>query len=195
MVDGTSDEAITELALAAGRGDRAAAGAFIHATQRDVWRFLTHLAGSAEAEDLTQETFVRALRSLPTFSARSHARVWLLAIARRVAVDHVRAAMSRPRLSAGDDWQAAAERIPAAQLPGVDVTVALGQAVRTLSPDRREAFVLTQVLGLAYAEAAQACGCPVGTIRSRVARARRDLANALGEGRRRAPAPGISQSI
>ncbi len=195
MAEKSSDEAITDLALAAGRGDRAAAGAFIRATQRDVWRFLTHLAGPADAEDLTQETFVRALRNLPTFAARSHARAWLLAIARRVAVDHTRAAMSRPRLSSADDWQAAAERLPAGQLPGVDDTVALGQALRMLAPERREAFVLTQVVGLAYAEAARACGCPVGTIRSRVARARRDLAGALGGGRRRDSAHRVSQSM
>jgi RNA polymerase sigma-70 factor, ECF subfamily len=48
------------------------------------------------------------------------------------------------------------------------------RAVRAL-PERREAFVLTQVAGLSYAEAAEICGCPVGTIRSRVARAREDL--------------------
>ena len=73
-----------------------------------------------------------------------------------------------------------------------------------LDPDRREAFVLTQLLGLPYAEAAEVAGCPVGTIRSRVARARADLIESLAgvnedgaEGRRRsrlspppAPAPG-----
>ncbi len=53
--------------------------------------------------------------------------------------------------------------------------------VRRLEGDRREAFVLTQLLGLSYAEAAEVAGCPVGTIRSRVARARADLVTALGE--------------
>jgi RNA polymerase sigma-70 factor (ECF subfamily) len=48
-----------------------------------------------------------------------------------------------------------------------------------LDPDRREAFVLTQLIGLSYAEAADVCGCPVGTIRSRVARARDDLVSAV----------------
>ena len=59
---------------------------------------------------------------------------------------------------------------------GAAVTDLLGR----LSPDRREAFVLTQLLGLPYAEAAEVAGCPVGTIRSRVARARADLVEALG---------------
>jgi RNA polymerase sigma-70 factor (ECF subfamily) len=59
---------------------------------------------------------------------------------------------------------------------GAAVTDLLGR----LAPDRREAFALTQLLGLSYAEAAEVAGCPVGTIRSRVARARADLVEALG---------------
>jgi RNA polymerase sigma-70 factor (ECF subfamily) len=190
MSDSAAEDAhITQLALAAGRGDRAAAGAFIRATQRDVWRFLTHLAGPADAEDLTQETFIRALRNVHRFAARSRARTWLLSIARRVAVDHVRSAMSRPRIAATEDWQAAAERAgAAARVPGIDDAVSLSLAVRGLTDDRREAFVLTQVLGLGYAEAAEVCDCPVGTIRSRVARARQDLVDALGDRARRRPA-------
>ena len=56
---------------------------------------------------------------------------------------------------------------------------ALHQFVDDLTPDRREAFVLTQIVGLSYEEAADVIGCPIGTIRSRVARARVDLLDAL----------------
>jgi RNA polymerase sigma-70 factor (ECF subfamily) len=59
-------------------------------------------------------------------------------------------------------------------------SVAMRALVAALERERREAFVLTQVLGLSYAEAADVCACPVGTIRSRVARARADLVDALG---------------
>ena len=59
--------------------------------------------------------------------------------------------------------------------------VELDHLVAALDDDRRIAFVLTQVLGLSYEEAAEACGCPVGTIRSRVSRARHDLADALAD--------------
>jgi RNA polymerase sigma-70 factor (ECF subfamily) len=52
--------------------------------------------------------------------------------------------------------------------------IELTQLISSLDPDRRDAFVLTQILGLSYDEAAEICGCPVGTIRSRVARARTD---------------------
>lgn len=190
MADLAADNAITDLVLAAGRGDRDAANSFIKNTQRDVWRFLVYLAGPTDAEDLTQETFVRALGSAHRFTARSHGRTWLLAIARRVAADHFRAAAARPKIATDQDWQAAAERNSASHLPGVDDTVSINLAVRTLTNDRRDAFVLTQVLGLGYAEAAEVCGCPVGTIRSRVARARRDLVDVLGLGLRHTPAAG-----
>ncbi|MBB4909482.1 sigma-70 family RNA polymerase sigma factor [Actinophytocola algeriensis] len=190
MSDLAADDTVTELALAAGRGDRDAANAFIRSTQRDVWRFLVYLAGASEAEDLTQETFVRALGSAHRFTARSHARTWLLAIARRVAADHFRAAAARPRIASDADWQTAADERGDRGLPGIDDTVSINLAVRTLPGDRRDAFVLTQVLGLGYAEAAQVCGCPVGTIRSRVARARRELVDVLAPDLRRAPAAG-----
>lgn len=185
-----SGDEVTDLAVAASRGDRAAASALIRATQRDVWRFLLYLVGHSEAEDLTQETFVRALRSVHRFSARSSGRTWLLAIARRVAADHFRAAATRPRIAADQDWQRAAEESAARHLPGTDDTVAINEAVRTLPDDRRDAFVLTQVLGLGYAEAAEVCDCPVGTIRSRVARARQELVAALGAAVRPASRPG-----
>ncbi|NES29910.1 sigma-70 family RNA polymerase sigma factor [Micromonospora terminaliae] len=168
------DEQVTRWARRAGQGDQQAAAAFVRALQGPVWRFLAHLAGPAEADDLTQETFLRALRALPGFAGRSAARTWVFAIARRVAVDHVRAAAARPRVAALPDWQAAAEAAGAV-IPGGEEAVTLRGLIAGLAPERREAFVATQVVGLSYAEAAQVCGCPVGTIRSRVARAREDL--------------------
>ncbi|ABP55031.1 Sigma-70, region 4 type 2 [Salinispora tropica CNB-440] len=169
----TDDTDVTSWALDAGRGDQAAAAAFIRATQQQVRRFLAALISPAEADDLTQETYLRALRSLPSFAGRSSARTWLFSIARRVAVDHVRAATSRPRTVPMTDSHDVADE------SGFDRQVALEQIIAALPTDRREAFVVTQVLGLSYAEAAQVCGCPVGTIRSRVSRAREDLVVAL----------------
>jgi RNA polymerase sigma-70 factor (ECF subfamily) len=172
---------ITALAIAAGRGDRAAATELIRATQRDVMRFLAPLTAAADVEDLTQETYLRALRSLPEFAGRSSARTWLFAIARRVAADHVRQATRRPRIAAVPDWQVSADAADAAHTSRFDEQYALADLFAALTADRREAFVATQVLGLSYAEAAEVCGCPVGTIRSRVARAREDLVAALTE--------------
>jgi RNA polymerase sigma-70 factor, ECF subfamily len=181
VTGGARDDEITRSALAGARGDAEATVAFIRATQRDVHRFLTSLVGAREADDLAQETYLRALRSLPRFAARSSARTWLLSIARRAAADHVRTAVRRPRTGAEPDWDLVPEHTPA--MPGVDERVLLRELVLGLDEDRREAFVLTQMLDLSYADAAAVCGCPVGTIRSRVARARADLVLALAGGR------------
>jgi RNA polymerase sigma-70 factor (ECF subfamily) len=181
VADRPDDERITAWALAAGRGDREALSAFVRATQRDVLRFVSHLADPGQAEDLAQETYLRAVGALPRFEATASARTWLLSIARRAAADAVRAAGRRPRTTGVADWDAVAVRTGAVRRAG-DEAVLLAQLVAALHPDRHEAFVLTQVLDLSYAEAAQVCGCPVGTIRSRVARAREDLVRALDEG-------------
>jgi RNA polymerase sigma-70 factor (ECF subfamily) len=172
------DQQITAWALAAGRGDQAALTAFVRATQRDVLRFVTHLADPGQAEDLAQDTYLRAVGALPRFEATSTARTWLLSIARRVAADAVRAAGRRPRTTAVEDWDAVAASVGAVRR-SADEAVLLAQLIAALAPERREAFVLTQMLDLSYAEAAHVCGCPVGTIRSRVARAREDLVAAL----------------
>jgi RNA polymerase sigma-70 factor (ECF subfamily) len=174
------DDALTRLALAAKAGDRAAATAFIEATQRDVRQFLIHLVGRDEAEDLSQETFLRAMRALRRFEARASARTWLLAIARRVAADHLRSTARQPRRAREADWQAAAEASPLRRIGSrFDERVALLDLLDRLAADRREAFVATQMLGLSYEEAARVCDCPVGTIRSRVARAREELVAAV----------------
>ena len=189
-----TDEQVTGWALAAGRGDPAAAAAFVRATQRQLRQFLHHLAGPGELDDLTQETYLRALRSLPGFAGRSSARTWLYTIARRVAVDHVRAAVARPRRARVDDWQGAADAATLAERPRFEEDQALRDLLGGLSTERREAFVATQLLGLSYAEAAEVCDCPVGTIRSRVARAREDLVAALADAGdlRRNRRPGVA---
>ncbi|GGK22667.1 hypothetical protein GCM10011583_63260 [Streptomyces camponoticapitis] len=171
------DSEITAWALAAGLGDRRAAELFVRATYDDVRRFVAHLSSDVRgADDLTQETYLRALASLARFAGRSCARVWLLAIARRVVVDRYRRAAVRPRIADTTDWVTVADRAQPRHLPGFEESVALADALATMEPGRRQAFALTRLLGLSYAEAADALGCPVGTIRSRVARARRDLA-------------------
>jgi RNA polymerase sigma-70 factor, ECF subfamily len=172
---------LTGWALAAGRGDRPALEKFVRASQREVWRLVAHLAGAEVADDLTQETYLRAIPSLARFVGRSSARTWLLSIARRVVVDHIRTARSRPRIARSDDWVQAADQRQATTrraAAGFEDVVELNVLLDSLEPERREALVLTQVLGLSYAEAAAVCRCPVGTIRSRVARARDDLEQA-----------------
>ena len=153
---------------------------FVQLTQADVWRLCRHLGSGADPDDLTQETSPRALRTLPRFRGDASARTWLLSIARRVCADHVRRAVR--------ERAASVRLLPSAPDSDPAETVALRDLVARLDPDRRTAFVLTQVLGLSYAEAAEVAGCPIGTIRSRVARARGDLLDAL-------PAPARREDI
>jgi RNA polymerase sigma-70 factor (ECF subfamily) len=155
-------------------GVEAAAAAFVRGTQADVWNFCAHLSDRASADDLTQETYARAFAALHRFAGQSTARTWLLAIARRVCADAVRAQVRQRKLTT-------ATRL----VPDPSGVVTARSLLAALEPQRREAFVLTQLVGLSYAEAADVCGCPVGTIRSRVARARMDLVEqwSAGSGR------------
>ncbi len=172
---------LTQLAVAAGAGDGTATTAFVRRTQPEVWRVCARLGDRRHADDLTQDVYARALPALPSFRADSSARTWLLQIARYVCADHVRASRRR---------RALVDRLLERDRPDTVAGERTGEhdlddLVRRLDPDRREAFVLTQVAGLSYAEAADVCAVPIGTIRSRVARARGDLLDALGEGRLR----------
>lgn len=163
---------LTALAVAAGQGDARALDEFVRRSQAEVWRLCSHLAGRADADDLTQEVYLRALPALASFGARSTARTWLLAIARHAAADHLRAKRRRDGV-----WVA----IPTEGRPDASGRVDLEVLLASLDDERRTAFVLTQLLGLRYQEAAAVCGCPVGTIRSRVARAREDLMRDVAE--------------
>ena len=177
-----TDETVTAWALAAAGGDSEAVDRFVRALQRDVLRYVAYLAGDAQAaDDLAQDTFLRALTALHRFEGRSSARVWLLSIARRAVADNIRGAARRPRTDGTADWEDAAERARPAGLPGFDDGVALMHLVEALPRDRREAFQLTQGYGLPNADAAQVARCPVGTIRSRVARARLNLAEMMAD--------------
>jgi RNA polymerase sigma-70 factor, ECF subfamily len=174
------DLALTREVERAAAGSHAAFAAVVRATQIDVQRCCAALVDSGSAEDLAQETFLRAYRVLPSFRGEASVRTWVLGIARHVCVDELRRRDRRRRTLSHRPPQ------PAALDPTADADLRL--LVAALAPERREAFVLTQVVGLGYDEAAVVCGCPVGTIRSRVSRARADLVAMLGRDARSASA-------
>ena len=91
----------TGWALAAAKGDQVALQHLIRATQADVWRFCAHLGDPGDADDLTQEVYLRAIRALPRFRGDASIRTWLLAIARRSVADHIRAQQRRRRRGPG----------------------------------------------------------------------------------------------
>lgn len=164
------DDDLADAARAAVAGDPGAFHDVIRLTQADVWRLCAFLVDRQSADDLTQETYVRACRSLPRFRGDGSVLSWLLTLARRVCAAEIDSRQRARELS----LQLRAE---APRSPGPDPTtrVDMDLLIAGLEPDRRLAFVLTQVIGCDYAEAAAISDCPVGTIRSRVARARDDL--------------------
>jgi RNA polymerase sigma-70 factor (ECF subfamily) len=149
----------------------------VRLAERDVRRLVTYLASGCDPDDVAQECFVRVWGALPTFRAAGTGRSWLLGIARRTCADAVRDVQRRRRLLA----RAAFAR-RATSAPDHAADIALRSSVKSLDWSRREAFVLTQIVGLSYEEAADACEVPIGTIRSRVARARGDLVKMIEHG-------------
>jgi RNA polymerase sigma-70 factor, ECF subfamily len=170
------DEELGTLLGRAASGDLPAQQAFVQRTIDDVWRFCAHLVGVDRADDATQDTYLRALRSLGSYRGDASARAWVIGVARNTCLDLHRCAGRQRRLVERVAQQPYDDVAPRGALAGVDGSA---DHVRALAPERREAFVLTQVLGFSYEEAAALVGCPVGTIRSRVARARRELLVAL----------------
>nr|WP_239126710.1 sigma-70 family RNA polymerase sigma factor [Asanoa siamensis] len=179
---GVEVDAATRWALAARGGDPVAQAAFVRATQAEVWRLAAALVDPDSADDVAQDAYLRAFRSLPDFEGRSSARTWLLGITRRACADHLRAVVRRRRLRSRLEAHPEPERsVMSAAEPDPALRFDSHDLLRRLPADRRGAFVLTQLIGLSYTEAAEVEGVPVGTIRSRVARARAELVAVLAE--------------
>jgi RNA polymerase sigma-70 factor (ECF subfamily) len=168
-------DGLQRFADAAREGDDVALGELVRRTQAAVWQVCAALGSPGEEEDLVQETYLRALQALPSFRGEAPVTVWLLSISRRVCADHVRRRQRQRRLA-----DRLVRHVAAPDVGPPDVSDDL---LAALDADRREAFVLTQLVGLSYEDAATVVGCPIGTIRSRVARARADL---IGAARRAA---------
>ena len=169
-----SESSLAELAVAA-RDSDAAREALVRATRGEVRRFAVAFVGPDAADDVTQETFIRALASLHRYDPERPFFPWLITVAKHAALDHLRA--GRRRVALLDRMRREPQ---AAAVWGAAGDVA--ELIRGLDPERRLAFVLTQVLGFEYAEAARVARVPVGTIRSRVHRARSELIAVLAEG-------------
>jgi RNA polymerase sigma-70 factor (ECF subfamily) len=150
----------------------------------DVYRFAFAMSRSAAlAQDVTQDVFLRVLEDAAGFDpARGSVRAWLLGCARHVVLDGLRA---ESRWAA----EAAAETIdtPSAPCGGEEAVFVeqrlarLQAALLSLPIEYREAVVLCEIEELSYAESAAALGCPIGTVRSRLHRARTLLAKRLAE--------------
>lgn len=178
--DTGSVDDLTRLALDAGDGDRQALASFVRASQAEVWRMCAHLVDRQSADDLTQEVYLRAVPALARFRGDSSARTWLLTITRRTCVDAIRRNVRQRRLVERLRHHSHEDDVAVPDPAEQDVRE-LDDLIAGLDHDRRMAFVMTQVIGLSYGEAAEVCDVPIGTIRSRVSRARADLLDAMGD--------------
>jgi RNA polymerase sigma-70 factor (ECF subfamily) len=142
--------------------------------QADAFRFAWHLTRSKEiAEDVTQEAFLRAFRFLPGFRGDRRFGSWLFSIVRNCAMDAL-----RREHRAEAPWD---ERIAARATADAAARAMLEAALASVSPDHREAFLLVEVFGLSYQETADVLGVAVGTVKSRMFRARQALCRAIGD--------------
>lgn len=161
---------LDEIARAAQRGDTDALEKLLRAVQGDVWRFATYLTSANVGDDLAQESLVRVIEHLGRWH-RGPVRAWILGVTRNVCREHI----GRTTRRRTDPVSVPPDPAIPDQTGYVDAVALLS----ALAPEQGEAIVLTQLLGLSYAEAAEVADCAIGTIRSRVARGRSELTDAV----------------
>jgi len=177
-----------DVLAAAQRGEPWACRAFVRAHQDAVfalaWRILGRAGRGGQAEDVAQEAFARALRSLPRFDPTGVAKLstWVLTIATRTVIDELRRRPTRH-----EPLDAVAGELVDPARPDVDaeqrrLARAIADAVDELGPEVRAAFVLRAYHDLSYPEIAAALGIDIGTVKSRLFRARQALQARLNGG-------------
>ncbi|MCW8835779.1 MAG: sigma-70 family RNA polymerase sigma factor [Rhodospirillales bacterium] len=165
--------------VAALAGDTAAFGAMAERLYTRVYRFiLRNIPHPDEAEDLTQDTFLEAYRKLSSFQGASKVSTWIMGIALNIARNHrTRAPRHRYQWTSDEVLETIAHASPtpyeSAEVAAFAQSVSDG--LESLSEDLREAVTLVSLEGLSYEDAAAATGIPVGTMKTRVFRARRIL--------------------
>jgi RNA polymerase sigma-70 factor (ECF subfamily) len=148
---------------------------------RIVKLIMRYVRNPAEALDVSQEAFLKAYRAIPKFRGDSAFYTWMYRIAINTAKNHLVAARRRPLEYAADisepeefDWHPSMQNTdsPEAQAQGDELRRALEKTMQSLPEDLRVAITLRELDGLTYEEIAQVMECPIGTVRSRIFRAR-----------------------
>ena len=155
-------------------GDLLAFEELVREFQADAFRFAWHLTRNRQlAEDVTQEAFLRAFRFLGGFRGDRRFGSWLFSIVRNCSVDALRRQRQIPV-----PWD---ESTPVRSVADPSTRAELAAALRAVSPDHRETFLLVEVFGLSYRETADVLGVAVGTVKSRMFRARQALCAAIAD--------------
>jgi RNA polymerase sigma-70 factor (ECF subfamily) len=173
-----------ELVEAARGGDADAFGALVRRHQRRIYRLAAHLLRSpSEAEDVTQETFVRAYGALGRFDGRSEPFTWIYRIAVNLSLNAIRSRKTSRTSTPPDEGRLETLMLeargnlanPAEQTADRQLALALIDGLNELSDTLRTTLILVGIDGLSHAEAGEVLGCPEGTIAWRVHEARRKL--------------------
>lgn len=147
-----------------------------------------------EAEDLTQDIFLRIFKSLHTFDRRANFQTWLISISRNLCIDHYRS-KRKERETMARDVDASTltppsrERGPDGKLEELDVRELVRTALAELAPALREAVVLRDLQDFSYLEIAERLGLPEGTVKSRINRGRLELARQVSRLEAQKPVP------
>lgn len=169
-------------------GNTEAFGDLVLRYQDRLFHSLTLMVGSQDdARDLAQEAFVHAFRKLDSFRGDAAFYTWLFRIAVNATISFRRRA-ARQKTTSVDSLKDAAgaeppdqrsDSSPSSQIETEETQQLVRQALSELSDEFRMALVLTEIEGLSYEDAAETVGCPIGTIRSRIHRARNELREKL----------------
>lgn len=160
-------------------GDRAALDALLRAHYDAVYRVCRRMAGNdADAADAAQEAMIAIARNIARFDGRCRLSTWVYRISVNATIDELRRRSRRPVVGIDEALVAAA-----APTDGVETRVDVDAAMRSLPETLRAAVALRDLCGLDYAEIAEVLDIPAGTVRSRIARGRAALVEALGPAR------------
>lgn len=169
-------------------GDRAAFGELVRRHQDRIYNLCVRLLGNrAEAEDMAQATFLKAYANLAKFQPRAAFSTWLYRIAVNTCLDHQRRPFFESifrRSASGEEFvldQPSTAPSPEKNLENRQLRSALSRALARLSPKLRAVIVLKEFEGLAYDEIAATLEISLGTVKSRLARARGELQELLQE--------------
>ncbi len=190
MQDADADALLVERAK---QGDKRAFEMLVVKYQRRVLRLISRMVRDGDlVEDIAQETFIKVYRALPQFRGESAFYTWLYRIAvntaRKALLDLKRdplALASSTTLDAENEETSRVEsepsngETPEALLASKEIAAAVNSAIAALSEDLRQAITLREIEGLSYEEIAELMNCPIGTVRSRIFRAREAIATRL----------------
>src|SRR4051795_4806453 len=166
-------------------GDQVAWEQIVRQNWRKVFNVAYKFVGKHdEAEDLTQDIFLKIFKALRTFDRRANFQTWIISISRNLCIDHYRSVRKERQTVARDvdmsDLQpASSDRGPYAAAEHQDLRALLRQALETLPSTLRTAVVLRDLQELSYQEIADRLGLPEGTVKSRINRGRIELAHQL----------------